>query len=59
MVGFLNVRELPRFQGQLQTDLSVEDVLVTAAMVEAGEGARLDRCERVWLGASDLEEEVE
>ena len=50
---------MPRFQGQLQTDLSVEDVLVTAAMVEAGEGARLDRCERVWLGASDLEEEVE
>ena len=50
---------MPRFRGHLQTDLSVEDVLVTAAMVEAGEGARLDRCERVWLGTSDLEEEVE
>ena len=48
----------PRFGGRLQLDRSVEDVKTTFAMISAGEVVRPSRCERVWLGASDLQEEV-
>ena len=47
-----------RFGGRLQADLSVEDFLETMAMVEAGEVVRPARCDRVWLGASDSQDEV-
>ena len=47
-----------RFGGRLQLDRSVEDVRTTFAMISAGEILRPSRCERVWLGASDLQEEV-
>ena len=48
----------PRFGGRLQLDRSVEDLKTTFAMISAGEVVRPSRCERVWLGASDLQEEV-
>ena len=43
----------------MHIDSSNEDVMETIALVKYGETvARPERCRRVWLGASDIAEEV-
>ena len=49
---------LHRFGGRLQLDSNVAEVEASFALVEVGELHRSERCARVWLGASDLQEEV-
>ena len=49
-----------RFGGRLHIDTDLESAQNrTIPMVEAGERLRPQRCVRVWLGASDTEEEGE
>ena len=43
----------------MQIDSSNDEVMDTSALLERGETmARPERCKRVWLGASDIGEEV-
>ena len=47
-----------RYGGRLHIDTSAESVKQrTVPLIEKGETLSPDRCARVWLGASDIEEE--
>merc|ERR1719500_2565257 len=46
-----------RFGGRLHVDSSEEGVVTSHAMVMIGEEVRPERCRRVWVGASDQQEE--
>ena len=47
-----------RYGGRLHIDTSAESVQQgTVPLIEKGETLSPDRCARVWLGASDIEEE--
>ena len=47
-----------RFDGRLHIDTSHQSMVTRVmTLIEAGEMVQPDRCERIWLGASDLEEE--
>lgn len=58
-LDWFHSRDLCRkFGGRLHVDKSLSSAKNrTIAMVERGETLRPDRCVRVWLGATDLEEE--
>ena len=46
-----------QLDGRLHIDTTPESVLTSYSIVENGERINPDRCARVWLGASDIQEE--
>ena len=46
-----------QFGGRLHIDDTAESVEKSYTLVEKGESLYADRCARVWLGASDIQEE--
>ena len=46
-----------QLDGRLHIDTTPESVLTSYSIVEKGERINPDRCARVWLGASDIQEE--
>lgn len=59
LLNWFKARDLcRRFNGRLHIDNSAKSVRTRSfPLVEKGETFRPQRCRRVWLGASDLEEE--
>ena len=59
LLNWFKARDLcRRFSGRLHIDDSAESVRTRSfPLVEKGETLRPQRCWRVWLGATDLEEE--